>query len=149
MSLTAANIVHALRNDLGPVDVVEAHGDFYFFRDPQDGKPVDHMFPFTTLVTDDKHDAFSNLNRPGVYRLNVGVSRETYLSLFGEQKLTPDENSVAARGYDFAALDTILPHPVYGRMWWICVLSPSEGTFARVRPLLAEAYTKAAARSAK
>lgn len=36
-----------------------------------------------------------------------------------------------------------MPHPVYGKMYWVCVciLSPSEDTFQDVvQPLLAEAY---------
>jgi uncharacterized protein DUF6194 len=34
-----------------------------------------------------------------------------------------------------------MPHPVYGRMLWVCVLNPSDETFeTKVRQLLAEAY---------
>lgn len=33
-----------------------------------------------------------------------------------------------------------MPHPVYGRMHWICVLNPSEATFEKIKPLLAQAY---------
>ena len=40
----------------------------------------------------------------------------------------------------FTALDTIMPHPVYGKINWACVLNPSAATFEAVRPLLAEAY---------
>ena len=37
-----------------------------------------------------------------------------------------------------------MPHPVYGRMYWVCVLNPSDETFAtKVQPLLAEAYDMA------
>jgi hypothetical protein len=33
-----------------------------------------------------------------------------------------------------------MPHPVYGRNHWVCVLNPSDSTFESVKPLLAEAY---------
>ncbi len=37
-----------------------------------------------------------------------------------------------------------MPHPVYGRMYWVCVLNPSKATFAKeVQGLLAEAYALA------
>jgi len=53
-------------------------------------------------------------------------------------------------GYDFTALDQLLPYPVYGRMYWVCVLNPSAATFeAVVRPLLAEAYDLAVSKYAK
>ena len=36
-----------------------------------------------------------------------------------------------------------MPHPVYGKMHWVCVLNPSAATFAKVQELLAEAYEMA------
>jgi len=33
-----------------------------------------------------------------------------------------------------------MPHPVYGKMYWVCVLNPSAETFETVKGLLAEAY---------
>ncbi len=109
------------------VGVVEASGGTFFFTDPE------QKFPFATLVTGDEYDQASNLNRPGVFRLNVGVSKQTFAALFGGAP--PGEG-----GYDYTALDRILPHPVYGRMYWVCVLNPSAATFETVRGLLAEAY---------
>lgn len=49
----------------------------------------------------------------------------------------------------FTAVDRLLPHPVYGWMSWVCVLSPSPATFQTVVPLLAEAYDLAAGKFAK
>ncbi len=42
--------------------------------------------------------------------------------------------------YDFAALDKLIPHPVYGRNHWVSVLNPSESTFESIKPLLHEAH---------
>jgi hypothetical protein len=47
---------------------------------------------------------------------------------------------VDVNDYDFSALDVIMPHPEYAQHHFICVLSPSEATFARISTLLAEAY---------
>ena len=49
-------------------------------------------------------------------------------------------------GRAFAALDTVMPHPIYGSMFWICVLDPSDETFQTVKPYLAEAYERAVRR---
>ena len=173
-----AAVIQHLRTALGGVDVVEASDDFYFFYAPGDGRPADHIFPFATLVTGDRHDQFSNLDRPGVYRLNVGVGKETFRELFGPNPVLPPADSplalpkaaaggpnaaaansalpessptppVADGEFDFAALDRLFPHPVYGRMYWVSVVNPSEATFGRVRPMLAEAHALAAKRQPK
>ena len=107
-----------------------AWGDTFFIYDPNRDLDAARRFPFATIVTKDygDFDNVSNLDRPGIFRLNIGVSKETYAGLFGEGQ------------YDFAALDRLLPHPVYGKNHWVCVLNPSESTFETVKPLLAEAY---------
>ena len=128
------------------VDVVADSGNSFFFYNPDSNVPPDHRFPFVTLVTSDLYDQFSNLNRPSVFRLNIGIGKQTFRSLFGESSLPSDRDSAAesgenSRGYDFTALDQVMPHPVYGRMYWVCVLNPSDETFeTKVRQLLAEAY---------
>ena len=100
---------------------------FFFYRD-------DHMHAFATIAsTGNEYEKISNLDRPGVYRLNIGVSRETFRELFGTKKID-------VSNYDFTALDTIMPHPEYSLQHFLCILSPSETTFERIRPMLAEAY---------
>ncbi|HZO25866.1 MAG TPA: DUF6194 family protein [Chloroflexota bacterium] len=127
------------------VDIVTADGNSFFFYNPGGSDPPDHRFPFATLVTNDLYDQESNLNRPGVYRLNLGVSRQSFQGLFGDQPAPPGDDP-GASAYDFAALDTIMPHPVYGQQFWICVLSPGDATFEAVKPFLAEAYDRAVRR---
>ncbi len=95
----------------------------------------------TTISSDYDYDHVSNLNRPGVFRLNIGVSKQTFQSLFGTAK-------VDVKNYDFTALDVIMPHPDYAQQHYICVLSPSEATFEKIHLLLAEAYDIAARRYA-
>src|SRR5690606_13205540 len=91
-------------------------------------------------------DNASQLNRPGVFRLNIGVGRDTFRALFGDP---PSGDATANTDYDFAALDRLMPHPVYAPQWWVCVLNPSPETFDAVKPLLAEAHGKVATRYAR
>ncbi len=103
----------------------------------------DRMLPFATIATaDNEGDRVSNLDRPGVFRLNIGVSKPTFQSLFGTGK-------VDVSTYDFTALDTIMPHPDYAPQSWICVLNPSDTTFHKLRPLLSEAYELAVRRASR
>jgi hypothetical protein len=106
--------------------------------DPERNLEGSRRFPFATIVIKDygDFDNLSNLNREGVFRFNIGVSKETFRKLF------PDE-----REHDFTALDTLIPHPVYAVNHWVSVLNPSDETFARIKPLLDEAYETAVRRN--
>jgi Family of unknown function (DUF6194) len=117
-----------------------AWGDTFFIYDPHRALEGSRRFPFATIVTKDygEFDNASNLDRPGVFRLNIGVSKETYASLFD-----------ADAEHDFTALDQLMPHPVYGQYHWIGVLNPSEATFETLKPLLQEAYERAVERYAR
>ena len=106
-------------------------GATFFSLDPEK-----HWPNFATIVTTDEHDegAPSDLSRPGVFRLNIGVGRATFERLVG-----------ATADPDHAAFDRVLPHPVYARQLWISILNPSERTFgAVVLPLLDEAHARVA-----
>jgi len=124
-------------NTFADVTATENFGyTFFFYGD-------DRMRPFATLIaSDNEYDRISKLDRPGVYRLNLGVSRTTFQALFGTGKI-----DVSA--YDFTALDTLMPHPEYAAQSFLCVLSPSKATIQRLKPLLAEAYELAVQRAAK
>lgn len=93
-----------------------------------------HWPNFATLVTSDEYDAASNLDRPGVYRLNIGLSKATFERVVGS-----DPNP------DYTALDQLMPHPVYAVQHWVSILNPSEATFDKlVKPLLDEAHERVA-----
>ena len=108
--------------------VAEALGATFFSLEEK------HWPNFATIVTTDEHDegAPSDLARPGVFRLNIGVGRETFERLVGTMKAP-----------DHAALDQLLPHPVYGKQLWISILNPSDVTFRDVvLPLMDEAHDR-------
>jgi hypothetical protein len=146
--MDGASITSYITTTFAGVDVVVASrengapeiawGDSFYIYDPNRDFAEARRFPFATLVIQDygDFDNKSNLNRPGVFRLNIGLSKETYRSLF------PDEGE-----HDFTALDVLMPHPVYGPNHFVCVLNPSEATFDAVKPLLAEAYAIAVRRA--
>ena len=68
-----------------------AWGDTFFSYDPGRDLPADRRFPFATIVTKDygEFDSASDLNREGVFRLNVGVGKETFAALFGPKAGRP------------------------------------------------------------
>jgi hypothetical protein len=120
-------------------------GDTFIYYAPQHTFDPTRQLPFATIVTKEygEFDNASNLDRPGVFRLNIGVSRDTFRTLFG---YAPGEVSAESAAYDFAALDRLMPHPVYAPQSYVCVLNPSPETFETVKPLLVEAYSRAATR---
>lgn len=123
-----SSVVDTITKTFSGIETTTAFGYTLFFY------KSDRKLPFATLISSDQdYDRISNLDRPGVFRLNIGISKQTFQSLFGIAKV--DVNS-----YDFTAVDAIMPHPHYAQQYFICVLLPSEATFERVRPLLAEAY---------
>ncbi|HKV87224.1 MAG TPA: DUF6194 family protein [Candidatus Dormibacteraeota bacterium] len=136
-TLAGVDIVIGSR-EAGSPDI--AWGDTFFIYDPEGKLEGARQFPFATIVTKDyaDFDNASNLDRPGVFRLNIGLTRETFEKLFGGEA-----------DHDFTRLDTLMPHPVYGRNHWVCVLNPSDATFEKLKPLLDEAYEVSVKRYAR
>ncbi|MES2246372.1 MAG: DUF6194 family protein [Pseudomonadota bacterium] len=123
--MTEDDITQHLIDTLGGGHFEVADDNTFFFH------CADNKFPFATIVTkDNEFDSASKLNRPGVFRLNVGVGKETFRALFGDAEPS---------GIDYTALDRLMPHPVYAKMYWVSVINPSAATFETVKPLLAEA----------
>ncbi|PIF78210.1 hypothetical protein CLU95_5393 [Variovorax sp. 54] len=130
--MTEDDITQHLIDTLGGGHFEVADDNTFFFHG------ADNKFPFATIVTkDNAFDSASNLNRPGVFRLNIGVGKETFRALFGDAEPS---------GIDYTALDRLMPHPVYAKMYWVSVINPSTATFETVKPLLAEARNLLVAR---
>jgi len=97
----------------------------------------DHRLPFVTFAnSDNDYDNVSNLNREGVFRINIGVSKETFVNLIGEYE--PD--------VDYSALNVFLPHPDYAKQNFICILNPSNENVEITKKLILEAHSIATAR---
>jgi Family of unknown function (DUF6194) len=111
-------------------DVVEAMDALFFSLDAEK-----HWPNYATIVTTDAHDDASDLGRPDVFRLNLGVDRQTF-----------ERIAAAHTEPDYTALDRLLPHPVYGKQHWISILNPTDDTFREtVVPLIALAHDRLAA----
>jgi hypothetical protein len=123
---------------LRPTDGVGA-GDTFIYYDPRRDLDPARRLPFATIVVKDygEYDNSSQLDRPGVFRLNIGVGRDAFRDLFG---YAPGEEPPPGTAYSYAAFDQIMPHPLYAAQSYICVLNPSSETFEAVKPLLAKAY---------
>jgi hypothetical protein len=119
------------------VTVPMANGDSFFLYDPDGDLPPERQLPFATIVTADTYESDSHLDRPGVYRFNIGLTKATYTSMFP-----------ASGEWDYAALDLVMPHPTYAPQYWICVVSPSVETIDELWPLVTEAYEFAARKHA-
>lgn len=92
----------------------------------------EHMVPFVSIASsDNEYDQVSNLNREGVYRINIGVGRETYDSLVG---------NVKSESIDYSALDVLMPHPEYAKQHFVCILNPSGANEELAKKLIVEAH---------
>ena len=124
-----------------------AWGDSFVYYDRPDTDPetADRRFPFATVVVHDYpgFDEASQLNRDGVFRVNVNVDKRRFEELVGYAPSRHDEHR---DDHDYAALDTVLPHPAYGQQAWISVVNPAEHSSELVRTLLVEARDRTASR---
>jgi hypothetical protein len=130
-------VINLVRETYPHADVVTIDGAIFFSLDAEK-----HFPNFVTIVWIDDFDGdkVSDLtNRPGVFRVNIGVSRETFDRLVG-----------SLADPDYAAFDRVLPHPVYAKQHWISILNPTDATWRDVvLPLIAEAHDRLAAARAR
>ncbi|MEV1009410.1 DUF6194 family protein [Streptomyces sp. NPDC049881] len=118
-------------------------GDSFFYYAP-DGRLPRTGQPYGTIVTKDyPDDTASDLDPPGRWRVNVHVDRDTF------RRLTGEEPRALALPRDHAAADQVVPHPVYGALGWICVVTPGPLTTVTVLGLLHGAHDAARARHAR
>jgi hypothetical protein len=137
---------------LGGVDVMVAStengapevawGDTFFFCHPDPDVPADRRFPFATIVIKDypDFDTSSNLDRPGVFRLNIDAGGSAFRRLFP---------GFGTDAYDATALDTPMPHPVYGPQHWVSILNPGPNAWPVAEELLRGALERATERDRK
>jgi hypothetical protein len=121
-------IVDYLMTTYPETDMVSIPGAWFFSLDPER-----HFPNYATIVTNDDHDQASDLERPGVFRLNLGVDKATFERVASDPSL------------DYTALDVVLPHPVYAAQRYIAILNPSWSTWeSTVVPLIKAAHDRLA-----
>lgn len=117
-------------------------GETSLFYNP--GRALANGVYFCTLKEHDgDNDKASHLDRPGVFRLSLGLPVRSYEELFGPRPARPPKGTVVQTGHDFTRSDSLMPHPIYAWMGWVQVLNPSDSTFAAMQPLFVESYDHA------
>ncbi len=122
--------VYAMTADEASGAPEAAWGDSFFYYGGE------RQMPFATIVVSDYPgwDEASDLDRAGVFRLNVALGRDGFQELLG---YSPGQ---IPEGIDYAAIDVLIPHPAYGTQAWVAVVCPG----GQARPLLERAYARAA-----
>lgn len=125
--------------NLDGVILIESWGEKCIFYNPN--KVLKRgVYVLTIKERDGENDKGSNLNREGVFRVNLGLRKEHFKEIFGYIPRRPEAGGVVDMDYDFKELDKIIPHPVYAWMGWISILNPSKETFEKLKPLIEVAY---------
>ena len=135
-------------SNLQDVVLVESWGERGIFYNPHNMLKRG-IYVLTIKEKDGAHDKASMLDREHIYRINVGLRKETFIKLFGYLPKSPKAGEVVDMEFDFTTTNTIMPHPVYAWMGWICVLNPSNETFDDFKAMIQESYIFAKEKFAK
>jgi hypothetical protein len=147
--LDAPSLVAAIERECPGVVTSQGSGDWFLFYDPDGLTIPEERFPFLTVVTGDRYDAASRLDRDArTYRVNLGVDREAYEERLGTAPRQAAGYEVLDAGVDYTATDVLMPHPFYAPLHWVCVVDPAERVRKDLAALVDSAYALAARRYA-
>jgi len=142
--MDAVELTRYITETFDGLHVMTNAGDTFFLYDPARDLPPERQIPFATVVTGDHYDRVSALDRPGFYRLNIGLTKATYVGLLGTPPTARDAAGLLdLTGHDLTAEDVFMPHPYYASQYWVSVINP-DATLPAVRQYLAEAHAFAA-----
>lgn len=140
-------MLSAIERELPGTVMTEGQGDSFVFYDPDGITVPERRFPFITVVTGDRYDAASRLDRDAAtFRINLGVGRADYEAPFGPAPRQAAGCEVIDTGFDYSSADLVMPHPFYAPMHWVCVVNPGERSRAVLADLMDAAYALARAR---
>lgn len=122
---------------LEDVNVVNSYGETSVFYNPN-MRWKRGIYVLTIKEKDGPNDKASNLNRDGIYRVNLGIRKETFIKLFDQLPARPKAGEVVSMNFDFTVLNQILPHPVYAWMGWVSILNPIH--LKDIMPYIEESY---------
>jgi hypothetical protein len=66
------------------------------------------VYVLTIKGKDGDHDKGSNLNREGIFRVNIGLRRATFLKMFGMLPKRPNAGEIVEMPYDFTTLEALI-----------------------------------------
>lgn len=148
VALSPNDILSYCLSHMEDTTLVESWGEKGIFYNPN-GVLKRGVYVLTIKEKDGDNDKASLLNRDNVYRVNVGLRKQTFVERFGYIPERPSAGKIVKMNYDFTILDTIIPHPVYAWMGWVCVLNPSDKTFEELKTMIRESYEFAKEKFAK
>jgi len=136
------DIIERIEKDFEGVVPKPSWGETSLFYNP--GRLLPNGVYFCTLKEKNgENDKASGLDREGVFRLSIGITKETFEKHFGSRPKRPPKGGVINATHDFTAQNELMPHPIYGWMSWVQVLNPSAPTFESLLPLITEAHENA------
>jgi hypothetical protein len=136
------DIIEKIEKDFDGVVPKSSWGETSLFYNP--GRLLPNGVYFCTLKEKNgENDKSSMLDREGVFRLSIGITKDTFEKKFGSRPKRPPKGGIIDTVHDFTALNELMPHPIYGWMSWVQILNPSESTFEALLPLITEAYENA------
>jgi hypothetical protein len=135
----ANDIIDYCLSHFEDVVLVDSWGEKGMFYNPN--KTLKRgVYVLTIKEKDGDNDKSSMLNRENIYRINIGLKKETFIQKFKYIPKRPVAGETVKMDFDFTAVDTIMPHPVYAWMGWICVLNPTQKTLQEFELLIKESY---------
>jgi len=140
--MTPAEIIETITTNLGGVKPKSSWGETSMFYNPENALPNGVYF-CTIKEKDGENDKSSDLSRDGIFRVSIGVPKETYIALFGEKPKRPAKGCIIDTDHDFTQSNVLMPHPIYGWMSWLSILSPSKEKFDEIYPLIEKAHANA------
>jgi len=138
-NMKPTDVIHAITTTFSGLVPKQSWGETSLFYNPD--KALTNGVYFCTIKEQDgANDMASQLNRLDIFRLSFGLPATHYERLFGARPPRPPKGGCVATGHDFTVTDILQPHPIYGWMGWVQVLSPSTTTYITLQPLLSIAY---------
>lgn len=137
--LTPDFILNYLLKSFHGLKIINAWGEISVFYNP-DNLLKRGIYFCTLKEKDGENDRASNLNRIGIFRMNFGVSKNAFQDIFQAVPKRPTKGNFIEGKYDFQALDTLTPHPVYGWMAWVSILNPSIQSLEELKIIIEESY---------
>ena len=138
-SLTIDWVLNYLTLSFSGLSIIDTWGEKSLFYNP-DNLLKRGVYFCTIKNKNGANDQASDLDRADVFRVNFGISKETFLAIFAELPKRPIKGGFIEGPYNFKTLDSLTPHPVYGWMAWVSILNPSISSWNKIEVLLAESY---------
>ncbi len=106
--MTPTEIIKFCLDNLNDTALLNSWDESGIFYNPQ-SKLKRGIYVLTVKEKDGDNDKSSKLNRDEVYRVNIGVRKDTFIQLFGKIPKRPPKGGVIDMPFDFSEIDRIFP----------------------------------------